>query len=225
MGVRERFTDWLDIRSTEFRILVLSVLGAFFIMGFAVLASSLRDAFYLVFFEASTLPYILYASLLVGLPGVAVFSRLMASRAPHSVMRTVVVLVSGGLLLVYALVLLPGPILDPRPAAVLFYLWTVVAALLLTSGFWIIVSDVFAVREAKRLFGLISAGGAMGTLVTGLSISMLLRVIRPVHLIPLLVVFLLLALVTLEMMPRDRLGRSRRQGKDRPREAGSGVPV
>jgi len=214
MGVRERFTDWLDIRSTEFRILVLSVLGAFFIMGFAVLASSLRDAFYLVFFEASTLPYILYASLLVGLPGVAVFSRLMASRAPHSVMRTVVVLVSGGLLLVYALVLLPGPILDPRPAAVLFYLWTVVAALLLTSGFWIIVSDVFAVREAKRLFGLISAGGAMGTLVTGLSISMLLRVIRPVHLIPLLVVFLLLALVTLEMMPRDRLGRSRRQGKD-----------
>ena len=213
MGVRERFTDWLDIRSTEFRILVLSVLGAFFIMGFAVLASSLRDAFYLVFFEASTLPYILYASLLVGLPGVAVFSRLMASRAPHSVMRTVVVLVSGGLLLVYALVLLPGPILDPRPAAVLFYLWTVVAALLLTSGFWIIVSDVFAVREAKRLFGLISAGGAMGTLVTGLSISMLLRVIRPIHLIPLLVVFLLLALVTLEMMPRDRLGRDRRQGK------------
>jgi len=213
MGVRERFTEWLDIRSTEFRILVLSVLGAFFIMGFAVLAASLRDAFYLVFFEASTLPYILYASLLLGLPVVAVFSRLMASRAPHSVMRAVVVLVSGGLLLVYALVLLPGPILDPRPAAVLFYLWTVVAALLLTSGFWIIVSDVFAVREAKRLFGLISAGGAMGTLVTGLSISMLLRVIRPIHLIPLLVVFLLLALVTLEMMPRDRLGRDRRQGK------------
>ena len=214
MDPRGRLTEWLDIRSAEFRVLVFSVLGAFFIMSFAVLASSLRDAFYLVFFEASTLPYILYASLLVGLPVVAVFSRLMASRAPHRVMRTVVALVSGGLLLVYALVLLPGPILDPRPAAVLFYLWTTVAALLLTSGFWIIVSDVFAVREAKRLFGLISAGGAMGTLVTGLSLSMLLRVIRPIHLIPLLVVFLLLALVTLEMMPRDRLGRNRRQSKD-----------
>ena len=211
MGVRDRFTEWLDIRSTEFRILVLSVLGAFFIMGFTVLAGSLRDAFYLGFFEASTLPYILYASLLLGLPGVAVFSRLMASRPPHNVMRAVVVLVSGGLLLIYALVLLPGPILDSRPAAVLFYLLTTVAALLLTSGFWIIVSDVFAVREAKRLFGLISAGGAMGTLVTGLSLAVLLREFRPVHLIPLLVAFLLLAQVTLEMMPRDRLGRDRRQ--------------
>ena len=55
MGVRERFTEWLDIRSTEFRILVLSVLGAFFIMGFTVLAGSLREAFYLGFCETSPL--------------------------------------------------------------------------------------------------------------------------------------------------------------------------
>jgi hypothetical protein len=73
------------------------------------------------------------------------------------------------------------------------------------------VSDVFAVREAKRLFGLISAGGAMGTLVTGLSLSILLREFRPVHLVPLLVALLILAQVTLEMMPRDRLGRDRRR--------------
>jgi ATP/ADP translocase len=211
MGVRERLTEWLDIRSAEFRVLVLSVLGAFFVMGFTVLAGALRDAFYLGDFDASTLPYVLYASLLLGLPAVAVFSRLMARRDPSGVMRAVVGLVSGGLLLLYSLVILPGPMLDPGAAAVLFYLWTAVAALLLTSGFWIIVSDVFAVREAKRLFGLISAGGAMGTLVTGLSLSMLLRQFRPMHLVPLLVALLLLAQLALEMMPRDRLGRDRRR--------------
>lgn len=212
MGVRDRLTEWLDIRDSEFRILVLSVLGAFFIMGFAVLAGALRDAFYLGFFNADTLPYILYASLVLGLPAVAIFSGLMGRRPPHGVMRTVVALASGGLLLIYALVLAPGPPLDPRLASVVFYLWTVVAALLLTSGFWIIVSDVFAVREAKRLFGLISAGGAMGTLVTGLSMSVLLTTFEPVHLIPLLVVLLLLAQATLEVMPHDRLGRARRHG-------------
>lgn len=211
MGVLERLTEWLDIRTAEFRVLVLSVLGAFFVMGFTVLAGALRDAFYLGDFDASTLPYVLYASLLLGLPAVAVFSRLMASRTPTGVMRTVVLLVSAGLLLLYSLVILPGPMLDPGAAAVLFYLWTTVAALLLTSGFWIIVSDVFAVREAKRLFGLISAGGAMGTLVTGLSLSMLLRQFRPLHLVPLLVALLLLAQLALEMMPRDRLGRDRRR--------------
>ena len=51
----------------------------------------------------------------------------------------------------------------------------------------------------------------MGTLVTGLSVSMLLASFRPVHLIPLLVAMLLLAQGTLELMPRDRLRRSRRQ--------------
>ena len=211
MGVLERFTEWLDIRTAEFRVVVLSVLGAFFIMGFTVLAGALRDAFYLGDFDASTLPYVLYASLLLGLPAVAVFSRLMARRDPNGVMRSVVGLVSGGLLLLYSLVILPGPMLDPGAAAVVFYLWTAVAALLLTSGFWIIVSDAFAVREAKRLFGLISAGGAMGTLVTGLSLSVLLREVRPLHLVPLLVVLLLLAQLALEMMPRDRLGRDRRR--------------
>jgi AAA family ATP:ADP antiporter len=215
MGVRERLTEWLDIRASELRILVLSVLGAFLIMGFAVLAGSLRDAFYLGFFGADTLPYVLYASLAVGLPAVAVFSRLMSSRTPHNVMRAVILVASAGLLLIYVLVLLPGPVLDSRLASVLFYLWTLVAALLLTSGFWIIVSDVFAVREAKRLFGLISAGGAVGTLVTGLSLSLLLTRFEPVHLIPLLVAFLILAQVTLEAMPRDRLGRDRPHGEDR----------
>lgn len=209
MGIQERLTEWLDIRPAEFRIVVFSILGAFFTMGFAVLSGALRDAFYLGFFDAATLPYILYAGIVVGLPAVAAFSRLMSSRSPHSVMRTVIVLTSAGLLLLYALVMSPAAMLDVRPAAVLFYLWTVVAALLLTSGFWIIASEVFAVREAKRLFGLISAGGAMGTLVTGVSLSALLTRFQPVHLIPLLVVFLVLTLVILELIPRDRLAGSR----------------
>jgi ATP/ADP translocase len=209
MAVRGRLAEWLDIRDSEFRILFLSVLGAFFIMSFAVMAGALREAFYLVHFDSDTLPYILYASLVVGLPAVAVFARLMARRVPRTVMRSVVATSCAGLLVVYVLVLLPGPPLDSRLASVLFYLWTVVAALLLTSGFWIIVSDVFAVREAKRLFGLISAGGAAGTMITGLSLSILLTRFQPLHLVPLLVAFLGLAQMTLELMPRDRLRRGR----------------
>jgi AAA family ATP:ADP antiporter len=213
MRARERLADWLDIRESEFRILVLSVLGAFFIMGFAVLANSLRDAFYLGEFDSDTLPYILYASLALGLPAVAVFSRLLASRTPSLVMRGVAVVAGSGLLLIFVVVALPGPVISSRLAAVVFYLWTQVAVLLLTSGFWIVLSDAFAVREAKRLFGLISAGGAMGTVVIGVSLSLLLEdLLRPIHLVPALVALLLLAQLTLELMPRDRLGRARRSG-------------
>ena len=209
MRLRERLSDWLDIRSAEFRVLVLSVLGAFFTMGFGVLAGALRDAFYLGNFDADTLPYVLYASIVVGLPAVALFSRLMARRSPHKVIRVVTAITAAGLLLLYALTLLPDVGPDTRTASVIFYLWTVVAALLLTSGFWIVVSEVFAVREAKRLFGLISAGGAMGALVTGVSLSALLTRFPPVHLVPLLVALLLGSLVVVELVPHDRLAGGR----------------
>ena len=223
MGLRDRLSDWLDIRPSEFRVLVLSVLGAFFTMGFGVLSGALRDAFYLGHFAADTLPYILYASILLGLPAVALFSRLMARRSPHKVIRAVTVVTAAGLLLLYGLVLSPAVNLDSGLASVAFYLWTVVATLLLASGFWIVVSEVFAVREAKRLFGLISAGGAMGTLVTGVSLSLLLTRFRPIHLVPLLVGFLLLSLLVLELVPRDRLGRGQNGRKQARGEAREGL--
>jgi ATP/ADP translocase len=208
VGVRQNITEWLNIRPSELRVVVLTFLGAFLIMGFAVLADALRDAFYLGFFDASTLPYILYASVALGIPAVAAFNRQIARRGPSVVMRTLVGAVAAGLLAIYTLVVAPGVELDTRVASVAFYLWTVVATLLLTSAFWIIASEIFAVREAKRLFGLIGAGGALGTLVTGVSTAALLSRIRPVNAIPILVVFLALGLLTFEMIPRDRLRRS-----------------
>ncbi|MEE8573037.1 MAG: hypothetical protein V3T20_07220 [Gemmatimonadota bacterium] len=214
MGLRARLTEWLDIRPSEFRVLVLSILGAFLVMGFSVVAAALREAFYIGRFGSENLPYILYASILLGLPAVAVFSRLMGSRAPHTVMRAVIVLASAGLLLLYFLVVSPAIALDMRLASVAFYLWTVVATLLLTSGFWIIASDLFVVREAKRLFGLISAGGALGALASGVSLSLLLTRFRPIHLVPLLVLVLVLALIILELIPRDRLGRGRGESEE-----------
>ena len=209
MSLRARLTEWLDIRPSEFRILILSLAGAFLVMSFSVVASALRDAFYIGFFGSDKLPYILYASVLLSLPAVAVFSRLMGRRSPHAVLRAVIALASAGLLLIYYLVMSPAIMLDVRLAAVVFYLWTVLATLLLTSGFWITVSDIFAVREAKRLFGLISAGGALGALAGGVSLSVLLRHFLPGDLIPMLVGVLVLTLVVLELIPRDRLGRSR----------------
>lgn len=218
MSADRRLSEWLDIRPSEFRALVLSFVGAFVVMSFGVLSGAMRDAFYLGLFDADTLPYVLFASVSLGLPAVAVFSHQMVRRAPHVVMRSLIGGVSAGLLVLYGLVMLPTMALDPRIAAVVFYLWTVVAVLLLTSGFWIIVSEIFAVREAKRLFGLISAGGALGTLMTGISVSFVLSRIRPVHTVPLMVAVLAVALLTFEAIPRDRLrqsGRSREARTDR----------
>lgn len=216
----ERLAEWLNIRPAEIRILVLSVLGAFFILAFMVLASAMREGFYLGLFSSSTLPYVLYASLVVGLPAVAVFSRFMARSAPYRVMRVVTLTTGVGLLALYTLVRLPASPLDDRIAAVMFYLWTIVAVLLLTSGLWITISEVFAVREAKRLFGLISAGGAMGTLLAGVSLSQVPADFDTVRLVPVLIAVLILAQVTIELLPRGRLGSRDGARSDPGRSAG-----
>ena len=48
-----------------------------------------------------------------------------------------------------------------------FYTIVALFALLATSQFWVMANVVFNVREAKRLFGFIGAGGIAGGIVGG----------------------------------------------------------
>ena len=57
-----------------------------------------------------------------------------------------------------------------QAAIIIFYLWTSLATLLLTAVFWIVTTDYFVLREAKRLFGFITAGGTLGAMAAGLSV-------------------------------------------------------
>ncbi len=57
--------------------------------------------------------------------------------------------------------------------AYLFYILVGMFALLATSQFWVMANVVFNVREAKRLFGFIGAGGIVGGIVGGYATSLL----------------------------------------------------
>lgn len=158
---------WLDVRPGELRRTALSFLGAFCLLSFLVLGRSLREAFYLTRFDVTTLPYVIAAVALSSLPAVAVFSALLGARSPELVHRSLVVFLGVGLLALW-------PLMEvSRWAVVIFYLWTAVGTLLLTSSFWVVTSEHFTLREAKRLFGLISSGGTLGLMVTGTSLAWL----------------------------------------------------
>jgi len=51
-----------------------------------------------------------------------------------------------------------------RWIAAAFYIWTSTFNLLIISVFWSLMADVFSRTQAKRLFGLIAAGGTIGTI-------------------------------------------------------------
>lgn len=190
--------QWLDIRPDEVRRVALSFLGAFLVIGFMILARSLREALYLATFPVQSLPYITAAVALLGIPTVGGFARLVSRRSPGRVLITVLLVQVGGLALLWPFATRIGV------AVIAFYLWTALGTLLLTSGFWLVTAEQFPVRGAKRLFGLIGAGGTAGAMIMGNSVAWLTKLLDLVWLVPLLIVLLLFFLVTQWGLPSPR---------------------
>ena len=194
-----RLAEWLDVRPNEVRLVLLTFAGAFVMMAFVVLSRALREALFLDVYDASALPYIGGAAVGLGLVGAGLFSRALRRRDPKAVLRTMIAALGLALGILY-------PFIGRSTSMiVVFYLLTAVGTLLLTSGFWLLVSELFVVREAKRLFGLVSAGGTLGLLVAGTSIRPLLARLAPHDLLIVLIGLLGLSLLINELIPRERL--------------------
>lgn len=187
------------MRPGEVRLVGLSFAGAFLVMSFLVLARALREAAYLDIFDASTLPYVMGGVVVLGFPAAAAFGRLLERVSPRRAMRALALLLAVAVAAIWPF--LP----DSTIAVVTFYLVTAVGTVLLTSAFWLVVSEMLVVREAKRLFGLISAGGTLGVLLTGLAVGLLVRYVEPSLLVPGLVFLLLGATLLNEFVPPERM--------------------
>jgi AAA family ATP:ADP antiporter len=63
--------------------------------------------------------------------------------------------------------------LGPYWVGIVFYIWTSVYNLFITSVFWCLMADVFRSEQAKRLFGFIGVGGTLGS-ITGSAVTAIL---------------------------------------------------
>ncbi len=168
MTLSEILTRWFDVRPGEGRKALFSFLGAYSVISFLILARALREALYLSSFDVRTLPYMTIAVAVLSLPTAALFGRMMGSGNLHRVFVAFIVVLG---VIIAALQVLNE--VAPAVANVTFFLVTVLGASLLTSGFWMVTAEQFSIRQAKRLFGLIGAGGTLGAMITGISLSFL----------------------------------------------------
>jgi AAA family ATP:ADP antiporter len=179
-------------------VVFLSFGGAFLVMSFLVLARALREAAYLAVFDAASLPYVTGGVVILGFPLAALFSGALGRMTARRAMRILTLSFAVSVAAIWPW--LP----DSRVAVVAFYLVTAAGTVLLTSGFWLVVADMLVLREAKRLFGLISAGGTVGMLVTGLAVGVAVQRWDPVLLVPGLAGILVLSAALNEFVPRGR---------------------
>jgi len=196
MTFSELVTRALDVRQGEFRKLLLSFLGAYSVLSFMILARALRNASYVTTIYVTTLPYVTIAVAILTVPTVGVFGRAMGSRNPHNVYS--VFLLGFAVVIVAVFALAPAV---PEATVVGFYIVTVLGASLLSTGFWMVTSEHFSLRQAKRLFGLVGAGGTLGAMITGLSVNSLTQRLSTFQLVPGLVLLLAAVLVLQRLMP------------------------
>ena len=103
------------------------------------------------------------------------------------------------LLVFYALFQnLPG---NPWPARA-FYVWVSVYNLFVVSVFWSFMTDIFDTRQAKRLFGLIAAGGSAGAILGPATAALLAQQLAPETLLPISALVLCGALLMATVLGR-----------------------
>lgn len=90
---------------------------------------------------------------------------------------------------------------SPAWIGIVFYIWTSVFNLFITSVFWCFMADLFRSEQAKRLFGFIGVGGTLGAIVGSGLTAILASRIGPLNLLLVSVALLEIASVMVFRFP------------------------
>jgi AAA family ATP:ADP antiporter len=145
------------------RSIAISMLCAAAVTGQFVAGKATRDALFLTSLSFHALPMMLIAASVCSILLVALHSRWAPRVAPTSMIQ-ILSAASGALFLVEWVVRFRAP----AATATLLFLHTSAMGPLLTSGFWLIATERFEPRTAKRRFGQITGAGTVGGLLGAL---------------------------------------------------------
>ena len=157
----------LDVRPEECGVCLLLFAVHFLLLAFQYVGKSLRQSSFIDSLGAEQLPSVYLAVALLSYPVLLLYGRLVRVFRLDRLLA--------GLTLLAALVTAGFGEWFRRVAggtglalaSVALYLWTAVVAILLVSLFWSLSSHVLHARQARRLFGLLGAGGLLGSIVGG----------------------------------------------------------
>jgi ATP:ADP antiporter, AAA family len=121
------------------------------------------------------------------LAAVPLFGWLARHYAPRQFLPYVYYFFIGNLLLFFALFQLD---ITHAYVARAFFIWASVFNLFIVSVFWSFMADIFTNNQARRLFGVIAAGGTAGALTGPALTTLLVLPLGPTNLLPISVAFL-----------------------------------
>lgn len=151
-----------DFRPGELR-LALVLQAQFGLVVFALLLGrTVRDGLYLSRSGVQGLPWMYVGVAVVATLATAIYTRTLRGRVPQRVAPAVQAAMAAGFALFAAILPWAGPSVYSA-----LYLWVEVLTILTVVQFWNLANERFHPRQAKRLYGFIAAGQALGNLACG----------------------------------------------------------
>lgn len=169
------------------------------VMAAHTVLETARDALFLARIPAAQLPwaYLAIAGLAFGAARVnaQAVARVRDKRKVLSASLALAALVTGGFWLI-----VPG---GGEAALYALYVWTGLLATIVVVQFWLLLNDVVTVTQAKRVFGLVAAGGIVGAMLGSLLAERLLHVVHARHLLAGAAAVLAVTAIAPALLPRE----------------------
>jgi len=193
----DRVRSFLNLERGEELPAALLFLYLTLALASVVIAKTASRALFLAQFGALALPYAyIGVAILIG-----ILACLYVSLSPRIDQCA---LICGTLLFfVFSVVLIWwGVRVRWTPAVAAFYVWTSIFAVVLTTQIWTAANSVLDLRQAKRLFPLVSSGGVLGGAAGGLIAAKLVKRLGTDNLALLLVPFICVCVVLVQILMR-----------------------
>lgn len=188
--------------------MALAMAGASAMIAHQVAAKAARDGFFLQNFPASELPKMVVTAALASFAMAILFSRLADRFGPAKLVPRCFAFSS--LLHLAEWILMDTA---PRGVAVLIYLHAVGLGAILLSGFWLLLSEAFDLREAKKRFGRIAGAGTAGGVAGGLVAERLVAWLSSESLLLFLAILhLACAAISMRLRPERARKQPRQEG-------------
>ncbi|MEE8522587.1 MAG: Npt1/Npt2 family nucleotide transporter, partial [Thermoanaerobaculia bacterium] len=151
-----------DLRPGEGATAWLLFFGFFLIVACQYVTKTLRQSTYIDSLGAINLPWAYLLVALCSYPLLRLYLRYAHRVERHRLFAVTCFVVAGTMVLFWWLFRYPWPWVP-----VVFYVWVTITFGATVSQFWSFASHVFDARQARRLFGLVTAGGLLGGIAGG----------------------------------------------------------
>ena len=196
------YQEIFSVEPHEIRAVVLGFLYYFFLLGSYYILRPVRDAMATSYGSDPTSLSQLWTGTFIG---TLVFVPLFAAASNRVKLQTLLPWVYGFIVItLIGFYFLFESITEDRFVAAGFYVWVSVFNMIITSVFWSFMADLFSRTQAKRVYGLVAAGGSVGAVAGPALTAGLVKIVGTNTLLLISAVGFLITIGTVLLLVREK---------------------